>query len=68
MAPAEVFQAAAFTPTERRLGTMTPYPPNAATDRTIAPRFLGSVMPSRATKTGAESPASAFSASSSGWA
>jgi hypothetical protein len=28
-APAEVFHAAEFTPTERRCGTMTPWPPNA---------------------------------------
>jgi hypothetical protein len=39
-------------PTERRLGTTTPCPPKAATERTIAPRLRGSVMPSSATTSG----------------
>ena len=51
-APAEVFQAEAVTPTERRCGTMTPCPPKAATERMIAPRLRGSVMPSIATTSG----------------
>jgi len=51
-APAEVFQAEAVRPTERRCGMMTPCPPNAATERMIAPRLRGSVMPSSATKSG----------------
>ena len=39
-------------PTERRSGTTTPWPPNAATERTMAPRLRGSVMPSSATTSG----------------
>ncbi len=51
-APALVFHADAVTPTERRSGTMTPWPLKAETERMIAPRLRGSVMPSRATKMG----------------
>jgi hypothetical protein len=51
-APAEVFHAEAVRPTERRCGMMTPWPPNAATERMIAPRLRGSVMPSSAPKSG----------------
>ncbi len=51
-APAEVFHAAAVTPTDRRCGTMTPCPPNAAVERMIAPRLRGSVTPSSATSSG----------------
>ena len=51
-APAEVFHAAAVRPTERRCGTMTPWPPKAATERMIAPRLRGSVMPSSAMNSG----------------
>ena len=51
-APAEVFQAAAVMPTDRRSGSTTPCPPKAATERTIAPRLRGSVMPSSATTSG----------------
>ena len=39
-------------PAERRSGTMTPWPPKAATERMIAPRLRGSVMPSSATNSG----------------
>ena len=48
-APADVFQADAVTPTERRVGTMIPSAPKAAADRAIAPRLRGSVTPSSAT-------------------
>ena len=41
--------AAAVIDAERRDGMMTPVAPNAAADRTMAPRLRGSVMPSRAT-------------------
>lgn len=51
-APAEVFHALAVRPTERRCGTITPWPPNAATERMIAPRLRGSVIPSSATRSG----------------
>ncbi len=51
-APAEVFQAEAVIPAERRSGTTTPCPPKAATERTIAPTLRGSVTPSRATISG----------------
>ena len=67
-APAEVFQAAAFTPTERRCGTMTPWPPNAPVERRIAPRLRGSVMPSSATSSGVSSRASTSSSISIGCA
>ena len=65
-APALVRQAAAVTPTDRRSGITMPSAPNAAADRTIAPRLRGSVSPSIATS----SPAADFSARSSrssGW-
>ena len=48
-APALVRQATAVTEAERRCGITTPWPPNAATDRTIAPRLRGSEMLSNAT-------------------
>ena len=48
-APAEVFHALAVMPADRRSGTTTPWPPKAATERMMAPRLRGSVMPSRAT-------------------
>ena len=51
-APADVFQALAVMPADRRSGTTTPWPPKAATERTMAPRLRGSVMPSRATTSG----------------
>jgi hypothetical protein len=51
-APADAFQAPAFTPAERRAGTSTPLPPNAATDLATAPRLRGSVTPSSATISG----------------
>ena len=62
----EVFQALAVMPTERRLGTMTPWPPKAATLRMIAPRLRGSVIPSRATTRGM--PGASGSMRSPGWA
>ena len=48
-APADVFQAEAVTPTERRVGTMMPSAPKAAAERAMAPRLRGSVTPSSAT-------------------
>ena len=48
-APALVRQATAVTDAERRCGMSTPWPPNAATERTIAPRLRGSEMLSNAT-------------------
>src|SRR6201986_2631177 len=48
-APAEAFHAPAVTPADRRDGTTTPVAPNGAGDRITAPRFRGSVTPSRAT-------------------
>src|SRR6476620_104106 len=51
-APADVFQALAVIPTERRSGTTTPWPPKAATERIMAPRLRGSVIPSSATTRG----------------
>ena len=48
-APAEVFQAAAVMDAERREGMSTPCAPKAAAERTIAPRFRGSVTLSKAT-------------------
>ena len=65
-APAEVFQAAAVIPTERRCGTITPCPPNAATERMIAPRLRGSVTPSSATSNGTCPREITLSSSSSG--
>mgnify|MGYP003860701673 CR=1 FL=1 len=65
-APADVFQAAAVTPTDLRCGKITPFPPNAATERMIAPKFLGSVMPSSATISGRVDADSALSSSSFG--
>ena len=40
-APALVRHATAVTDADRRCGISTPWPPNAATDRTIAPRLRG---------------------------
>ena len=51
--PAEVRQAVAVTPAERRSGTITPCAPNATADRITAPRLRGSVTPSSATSSGA---------------
>ena len=51
-APADTFQAAAVTEALRRSGRMTPEAPKAAADRITAPRFWGSVTPSRAMKSG----------------
>ena len=65
-APAEVFQALAVMPTERRSGTTTPWPPKAATERMMAPRLRGSVMPSSATTSGM--PGASGSIRSEGWA
>src|SRR6476646_6146007 len=65
-APAEVFHALAVMPTERRSGTTTPWPPKAATERMIAPRLRGSVIPSRATTSGM--PGASGSMKSCGWA
>ena len=48
-APADAFHAPAVTRADRRAGTSTPCPPNAAAERTTAPRLRGSVTPSRAT-------------------
>ncbi len=56
-APAEAFHAPAVTPADRRVGTTTPVAPNAAADRTTAPRFRGSVTPSSATMSGRFAPA-----------
>ena len=39
-------------PAERRCGSTTPWPPNAAAERMIAPRLRGSVIPSSATNSG----------------
>ena len=47
--PADVRQATAVIPAERRCGTTTPCPPNAPAERTTAPRLRGSVTPSSAT-------------------
>src|SRR3954469_18683340 len=47
--PADVRHADAVMPALRRSGTTTPCAPNAAADRTMAPRFRGSVTPSTAT-------------------
>ncbi len=48
-APALVRHATAVTDADRRCGMSTPWPPNAATERTIAPRLRGSEMLSNAT-------------------
>ena len=40
------------SPAARRSGTRTPWPPNAAAERTTAPRLRGSVTPSSATSSG----------------
>ena len=48
-APAEDFQADAVIVAARRSVMMTPAAPNAAALRIIAPRFRGSVTPSKAT-------------------
>ena len=58
----------AVTDAERRCGISTPWPPNAATERTIAPRFRGSEMLSRATSNGAIASAFAAASRSSGCA
>ena len=67
-APAEVFQAAAVMPAERRSGMSTPCAPKAAADRTIAPRLRGSVIESSATMSGSRSESRAAASRSSGWA
>ncbi len=51
---------------DRRCGISTPWPPNAATDRTMAPRLRGSEMLSSATSSAGGEPAAA-SSRSSGW-
>ncbi len=66
-APALVRQATAVTEAERRCGISTPWPPNAATDRTMAPRLRGSEMLSSATNNAGGAPSAAASRSS-GWA
>ncbi|CAG6912944.1 hypothetical protein PICSAR64_04578 [Mycobacterium avium subsp. paratuberculosis] len=66
-APALVRQATAVTDADRRCGISTPWPPNAATDRTMAPRLRGSEMLSSATSSAGSEPAAA-SSRSSGWA
>ena len=48
-APAEDFHADAVMPAARRSVIKTPDAPNAAADRTIAPKLRGSVTPSSAT-------------------
>lgn len=59
-APALVRHATAVTEAERRCGIKMPWPLNAATDRTIAPRLRGSEMLSSATNNaGGESVAAA---------
>ena len=50
-APALDFHAPAVMPALRRDGTTTPAAPNAAAERTTAPRLRVSVTPSRATTT-----------------
>ena len=67
-APAEVFQALAVIPAERRSGTSTPWAPNPAAERTTAPRLRGSVTESSATISGASWLAVAAWSRSSGWA
>ena len=66
--PAEVRHADAVIPAERRSGTSTPCAPNAAAERTIAPRLRGSVTPSTATSSGACPESAAIRSRSSGWA
>ena len=48
-APADVFQAEAVIAAALRSGIMIPEAPKAAALRVTAPRFRGSVTPSRAT-------------------
>ena len=67
-APALVRQAEAVMPTARRCGTTTPCAPNAAAERTTAPRLRGSVTPSMATTSGGRPELRARSSRSSGWA
>src|ERR1700722_15053983 len=55
-APADAFHAPAVTPADLRAGTTTPGAPNAAADRTPAPRLRGSVTPSSATMSGKVAP------------
>ncbi|CFE48930.1 Uncharacterised protein [Mycobacterium tuberculosis] len=66
-APALVRHATAVTDAERRCGISTPWPPNAATDRTIAPRLRGSERLSKATSS-AGGWSRAAASRSSGWA
>ena len=66
--PAEVRQADAVIPALRRSGTTTPCAPNAAADRTMAPRFRGSVTPSTATINAARPESAARASRSSGCA
>ena len=58
--------AEAVIPALRRAGTTTPCPPKAATERTMAPRLRGSVIPSSATTSGV--PGRSESMRSLGWA
>ena len=58
-APADVFHAAAVTPTLRRWGMMMPCPPNAAAERMMAPRLRGSVTPSHTSRKGLRSDSNA---------
>ena len=50
--PAEVRQAVAVTPAERRVGSTMPWAPKATAERMTAPRLRGSVTPSSATSSG----------------
>ena len=67
-APADAFHAVAVIPAARRSGTTTPCAPNAAADRTTAPRFRGSVTPSSTTRKGGSRASAARSSRSSGCA
>src|SRR5947209_10999811 len=65
-APALAFQAEGVTPTARRSGTSTPWAPNAAAERAIAPKLCGSVTPSTATRSACSVASSARRSRSSG--
>jgi hypothetical protein len=65
-APAEVRHATAVIPAERRCGTSNPCAPNAAAERTTAPKLRGSVTPSNATSSGGVAESSAAANTSSG--
>ncbi len=66
--PAEVFQAPAVTPAERREGTRIPWAPKAVAERAMAPRLRGSVTLSSAMISGTSAASRARSTRSSGWA